>query len=152
VNLRFGLLAFLLLGACTDPTTPLVVQQFQLRDQKTVTNDDPMIRNEKLRRLHGAVSMSERREKLGQYYTLIWNDPKGTGHAPVELIFEYQQGATASLVKRMTKTFPASDSSGQAEFAVIGEDYFKNGRVLAWRATLTRGGQVIATRKSYLWQ
>jgi len=141
-----------LLGACTDPAAPLVVQQFQVRDQKTVTKDDPMVRNEKLRRLHGAVSMSERREKLGQYYTLIWNDAKGVGLGPVELVFQYQQGATASRIKRMTRTFPAGDGSGQAEFAVIGEDYFQNGRVLAWKATLTRGGQEIATRQSYLWQ
>lgn len=148
----FCLIASLLLGACTDPAAPLVVQQYQLRDEKTDANDDPLVRNEKLRRLHGAVSMSERREKLGQYYALIWNEPKGVGLGPVEVVFQYQQGATASLIKRMTQTFPASDASGRAEFAVIGEDYFKNGRVLAWKATLTRGGQVIATRQSYLWQ
>jgi hypothetical protein len=138
--------------ACTDSTAPLVVQQYQLRDERTVPGDDPMVRNHKLRRLHGSVSMAERREKLGQYYTLTWSDPKGAGHGPVEVVFQYQQGATASRIKRMRQAFPSNDATGRAEFAVIGEDYFKNGRVLAWKATLTRGGQVVATRQSYLWQ
>jgi hypothetical protein len=107
---------------------------------------------EKARRLRGAVSMAERREKLGQYYTLIWSDPTGTASGPVELVFQYQQGASASRIKRMVRSFPASEEKGTAEFAVIGSDYFKNGKVLAWKATLKRGKQVIATRQSYLWQ
>ena len=111
-----------------------------------------MVKMEKERRLLGAVSMSERRNRLGQYYTLIWSDPVGVGQGQAELIFQYQQGASASLVKRMTKEFPASESDGTAEFAVIGEDYFKSGKVLAWKATLQRGKRVIATRQSYLWQ
>lgn len=111
-----------------------------------------MVRMEKSRHLLGAVSMEERRNRLGQYYTLIWNDPDGAGRGEVELVFQYQQGATASLVKRMAKTFPSAARDGQVEFAVIGENYFKGGKVLAWKATLERGGKVIATEKSYLWQ
>ena len=111
-----------------------------------------MVRMEKERRLRGAVSMAERKERLGQYYTLLWDDPSGAGQGGVEVTFEYQQGATASLVKRLVKSFPASETNGIAEFAVIGENYFKGGKVLAWKATLQRGKRVIATRQSYLWQ
>jgi hypothetical protein len=152
VNRSYSLLAVLLLGACTGPSGPLVVKQFQLRDQAPNTTDDPLVKMEKERRLHGAVSMAERREKLGQYYTLIWEEPAGAGRGEVELIFQYQQGATASRVKRMVKSFPATETKGKAEFAVIGSDYFKNGKVLAWKATLQRADKVIATRQSYLWQ
>lgn len=148
----YSLLAVLLLGACAGPRQPLVVKQFQLRDQDTRSTDEPMVKMEKARRLHGAVSMAERRNKLGQYYTLLWNDPAGAGQGEVELIFQYQQGATASRVKRMVRSFPAADSQGTAEFAVIGDDYFKGGKVLVWKATLQRGNRVIATRQSYLWQ
>lgn len=111
-----------------------------------------MIRMEKERRLRGAVSMEERKERLGQYYTLLWHDPDGAGQGAVEVVFQYQQGATASRVKRMTKTFPASAVEGTADFAVIGENYFDGGKVLAWKATLQRGERVLATRQSYLWQ
>ena len=96
--------------------------------------------------------MEERRQRLGQYYTLIWNDAAGAGRGDVEVVFQYQQGATASRVKHMSRKFPATDAEGIAEFAVIGDDYFKNGKVLAWKATVSRGGRELASKKSYLWQ
>ncbi|MEO5917507.1 MAG: hypothetical protein ABIS50_24980 [Luteolibacter sp.] len=152
MNPCYSLLAVLLLGACAGPPEPLVVKQFQLRDQVPNTVDEPMVSMEKSRRLRGAVSMEERRNRLGQYYTLIWDDRNGVGQGEVELILQYQQGGTASLVKRMVRSFPASTPDGKAEFAIIGEDYFKNGKVLTWKATLQRGKKVIATKQSYLWQ
>lgn len=148
----FPILAAMALGACAGPPETLAVKQFVLRDQERETNEDPMVSMEKARRLHGAVSMTERRQRLGQYYTLVWHDSDGAGNGPVEVVFEYQQGATASRVKRMNKTFPASDASGIAEFAVIGDDYFTGGKVLAWRASVRRGGRELASRQSYLWR
>ena len=152
MNPCYLLLAVIFLGACASPPEPLVVKQFLLRDQTPGTTDEPMVRMEKARRLHGAVSMAERRDKLGQYYTLLWHDPAGVNQGEVEVIFQYQQGATASRVKRMVRKFPASGTEGTVEFAVIGDDYFEGGKVLAWKATLQRGNRVIATRQSYLWQ
>ncbi len=111
-----------------------------------------MIAMEKARRLHGAVSLEERRKKLGQYYTLKWNDSVNSGQGAAKLIFQYQQGATGSRVKRMVRTFPAASVSGSAEFAVIGDDYFRGGKVLAWKATLLRGEKEIASQQSYLWR
>jgi len=148
----FVLLSVLLPMACAGPQESLMVKQFQLRDVRDSTGDDPMVRNEKLRRLHGAVSMEERRQRLGQYFTVQWEDPDGVGSGQPELVFEYQQGGTASLIKRMVRRFDASQPAGVAEFSVIGDDYFNNGRVLTWRVTLRRGTRVIATRQSYLWQ
>lgn len=152
MNRCYSLLGVILLSACAGPPETLVVKQFQLRDQVTNSSDEPLVKMEKERRLHGAVSMAERRNKLGQYYALIWNDSAGAGQGEVEVIFQYQQGASASLVKRMVHGFPAVDAKGTAEFAIIGDDYFKNGKVLAWKATLLRGKRVIGTRQSYLWQ
>lgn len=148
----FPFLAAIALSACAGPQDKLVVKQFVLRDQERETYEDPMVRMEKARRLHGAVSMAERKQRLGQYYTMVWHDPDGAGKGPVEVIFEYQQGATASRVKRMTKSFPAIDASGVAEFAVIGDDYFTGGKVLAWRASVRRDGRELASRQSYLWR
>ncbi len=145
-------LAVIALGSCAGPPETLAVKQFVLRDQERETNEDPMVSMEKARRLHGAVSMTERRQRLGQYYTLVWHDPDGAGNGPVEVVFEYQQGATASRVKRMTKSFSASDTSGIADFAVIGDDYFTGGKVLAWRASVRRAGRELASRQSYLWR
>jgi len=110
-----------------------------------------MVRMEKERRLRGAVSMEERRQRLGQYYTFLWNDAKGAESGPVELVFEYRQGGSASQIKRFSKRFSASAASGIAEFSVIGDNYFDNGKVLAWRVTVLRDGKEIAVRRSYLW-
>jgi hypothetical protein len=146
------LLTAVLLAACAGPPDSLVVKQYVLRDQERSDSDEPMVRMEKSRRLHGAVSMAERRQRLGQYYTIVWQDPEGVGRGEVEVLFQYQQGASASRVKVMKKTFPADAAEGVADFAVIGDDYFDNGKVLSWRASVTRGGREIASRQSYLWR
>jgi uncharacterized protein YcfL len=152
VKLCFCLLALLSLAACSGPPRPLVVKQYLLRDQKRVTDEEGMVGMEKSRRLLGAVSMAERKERLGQYYTIIWNDAAGVGTGDVKIVFEYQQGATASKIKSMTKSFPASQKSGKVEFSVIGSNFFKNGKVLTWKSTLMRGQKEVAHRQSYLWQ
>lgn len=152
MNICYSLLAVFSLGACSGPSEPLVVKQFSLRDEKQNSKDEPMIRMEKERRLRGAVSMAERKERLGQYYTLVWSDPAGVGQGQVEVVFQYQQGATASRVKRMVKSFPSQNAAGTAEFAVIGKNYFEGGKVLAWKATVQRGDKTLASRQSYLWE
>lgn len=129
-----------------------MVKQFKMRDQERDNADEPLVRMEKERHLLGAVTMEQRRQRLGQYYTILWHDPTGVGQGNPRVVFQYQQGATASLVKRMTKDFPSSAAEGTAAFAVIGDDYFKNGKVLAWKATLLRGDRELASRRSYLWQ
>lgn len=152
MRILLSLVALLFLGACSGTPEKLVVKQFQVRNQERSDTDNPLVRMEKQRRLLGAVSMEERRQRLGQYYTVCWSDPEGVGHGDVRVVFQYQQGATASRIKRMTKDFSASSASGTADFAVVGDDYFKNGKVLTWKATVTRGGRELAAKQSYLWQ
>lgn len=144
------LLLLLVLASCAGPVPPLVVKPFKMLDTRIDLSGDPMVRGEKTRRLHGAVSVAEQRKNLGAYYTVLWHDPAAAGE--VEVVFEYQQGATASRVKRQVKRFPPTDSSGRVEFSVIGEDYARNGRVLAWRISLKRGGREIANEQSCLWR
>ena len=141
-----------MLGACASTKQPLVVKQFRMLNLRPDTIEDPIIRGEKQRRLYGAVSLKEQTSRLGVYYTILWTIPPGTPVGEVEVLFEFQQGATASLVKHLVKRFPASQSSGNVEFAIIGKDYLNNGRVLAWKTSLSRGGQLVATKKSHLWQ
>jgi uncharacterized protein YcfL len=145
-------LAVVLIAGCASSTDPLVVKQYVLRDQERSQSDEPMVRMEKSRRLHGAVSMEERGQRLGQYYTVLWSDPAGAGEGDVEVVFQYQQGGTGSRVKVMTKSFPPEAKRGVADFAVTGDEYFKNGKVLTWKASVSRGGREIAARQSYLWR
>lgn len=152
MKLGLSLIVVLFLAACAGQREALEIKQFKLRDQVANSTKEPSIRMEKLRHLHGAVSMEERKKKLGQYYTLLWSDPKAVGQGNVKLTFQYQQGATGSRIKTITHEFPASAAEGEAEFAVIGDDYFVGGRVTTWKATLRRGNREIASKQSYLWQ
>ena len=146
-----GLLVILCLTGCSTRSS-LEVDSFFMRDFSTPETDEKMIRMEKLRRLHGALTAAERNDRLGHYYTMHWSDPAGAGKGEIEIVFEYQQGSTASQVKRQWQRFASSDRSGKAEFRVTGDDYLKGGRVLAWKATLKRGGREIASHHSYLWE
>ena len=148
-----GLLLILCLTGCSTRSS-LEVDSFFMRDFSAPETDEPMVRMEKLRRLHGALTAAERNDRLGHYYTMHWSDPAGAGkgEGEIEIVFEYQQGSTASQVKRQWQRFASSDRSGKAEFRVTGNDYLKGGRVLAWKATLKRGGREIAKRHSYLWE
>lgn len=146
-----SLLLILCLSACSNRGS-LEVDSFFMRDFSTPETDEPMVRMEKLRRLHGALTAAERNDRLGHYYTMHWSDPAGAGKGEIEIIFEYQQGSTASQIKRQWQRFAASERSGKAEFRVTGNDYIKGGRVLAWKATLKRGDREIASHRSYLWE
>lgn len=137
------------LASCGGTPDALVVKQFTLRDQDVATESDPMVQNAKTRRLYGAVSVEERKQRLGQYYTVLWNADPGLGK---EIIFQYQQGKSGSRIKRMSRAIPAGTADGREEFAVIGDDYFDNGRVLTWKMTLKVGGEVVSTKQSYLWE
>ena len=140
------------LGACAARHEALEVRQFKLRDQRTDYAEDPMVRMEKQRHLRGAVSLEERRQRLGQYFTVLWKDESGSTTGPVEVLFEYRQGASGSHVKRQSRRFPAGTTSGEALFQVTGDDYFKGGRVVSWQTTLRRDQNIIASRRSYLWR
>ena len=144
---------FLCLVACSAPVQPLMIKQYTLRDQENSVADDPMVQNEKLRRLHGAVSIEERKQRLGQYYAVLWNAVAAAENAKEkEIVFRYQQGASGSRIKEMRRTLPTGSSSGKEEFSIIGDNYLKNGRVLAWKIDLTANGKTIASKQSYLWE
>jgi len=140
-----------LVASCGSPA-PLKVQNQLVRDATRESwNLDPMIRNEKMRRLHGAVTNEELNERLGHYYTIRWNN-RDLSKGPATLTFEYQQAASASEIKTIHRDLPENATSGVVEIEITGEEYMLGGRVLAWRITLRRGGETVATRQSYLWQ
>ena len=107
-------------------------------------------RAERLHRLHGAVSEDERDARRGHYYMVEWDGPRGTEELPVRIVLEYQQGRTGDRILRQEQEFPPG-RKGKAEFVINGEAYLEGGRVLAWRLLLYRGEELVATRKSYLW-
>ncbi len=150
VRLLACLLAALLFIGCATDHGPLEVKQFTLRSIDMESREDPMVRQERLRRLYGAVSQEEQRAKLGQYFTVLWSVPEGTKDA--EVLMNFQQGGSGSQIKTMRRSIEDGSTSGKMEFAVIGDDYFDKGRVLTWKIILKNSGQTLADRQSYLWE
>ena len=147
------LLAALALASCSSPVDTLTVDKFTLRDIKIEKKNSPMVRGDQQKRLYGAVTLKEHRARLGQYYEIKWNlmGKVDNPAEPVLVIFRYLQASTGAEVKLKHKKFPAHATSGKLEIKIIGDDYIKNGRVLAWRAELVYAGRVIESRQSYLW-
>lgn len=145
-----GLLAAVL-SSCSGPQA-LEVKPYHLREVSASSDDEPLLRAEQMRRLHGAVGVREQEQRRGHYFNVSWHDEAGAGSGAAQVVFEYQQAATGSTVKRQVADFAAAEESGEAEFRVIGDDYLGNGRVLAWRCRLLRGGREVARRHSYLWE
>lgn len=136
-------------GCGSDPL--LEVKPFHLRDLELVRElEQPLIRAEQQRRFFGAVSVAEREQRLGYYYTVRWRTPE-VGER-VRVVFQFRQASTGSAVREMEQAFGAGEEFGTAEFRIIGPDYLEGGRVLAWKASLFQGDEILATRRSYLWE
>lgn len=145
----FALLCLCLASCVSDPMG-LTVKQYHLRENMFDENNDLMARGEVQRLLHGAVTVEERRQKVGQYYQVIWKQPREQ-ERPVEFVFEYLQAGSGSKIKRLVQKGTVS-TQAEVFFTITGNDYQKNGRVLAWRASVKRDGEVLATKRSYMWR
>jgi hypothetical protein len=137
------------LAACSSPGA-LEVRPYHIREVSLRGDGEPLIDAEEKRRMYGAVGVREQEQRLGIYYDVLWEDD-AVGE-PARVVFEYQQASTASKVLKKVQDFSADTRKGKAEFQVIGDDYLKGGRVLAWKCTLLRGGREVASRHSYLWE
>ncbi len=149
---KYSLLSVLtvILVSCGGTPEPIKVRQFHLRDTQIANQEAQMIRGEQLYRLNNAVTHKQRIERLGSYYTISWNVPQAAAGG-MKVIFEYQQAASASKVLSMTRNLPAGQTKGVIEFNIIGNAYRVGGGVLAWRALLVRGEEIVASKQSYLW-
>ena len=77
------------------------VKQYHLRSIDTVDmKQAPMVRGEQMYRMRGAVSKEERSQRLGQYYSVRWEN-SNEAQGPLKIIMNYNQAATGS------KVFPA---------------------------------------------
>ena len=138
-----------MLASCVT-REPLAVKQFTVKEVNTIDNTDLMVRGELQKRLYGAIDQKDREDRKGQYYSVRWRaNPTG---GPVEVKFQYRQAATGSRSTQISKTVPAAGGTGLLEFAVAGEAYRKQGRVIAWQVLLSQDGVELGQKKSFLWE
>jgi hypothetical protein len=147
-----SLAAILLLGACSTgkPETAIrKVQIFHMKSDRPPATADPMIVSETRKRMWGAISPSERRARIGNYYAAHWRAAQPGQPATVRL--EFRQANTGSKTHVQEVALPAAGARNVTNFNIIGEAYQTGGRVVAWRLTVAQGDQLIGEESSFLW-
>ncbi len=117
--------------------------------QKTATLQDAPIVFERQYRLYGAVTGLDQRQRFGDYFDFFWRAKRPSD---VTVRLEYRQDKLHEHVQAQEITYRNVRSTHKTEFKVIGDDYFDDGRVIAWRCLLIANGRIVAENRSFLWE
>lgn len=117
--------------------------------QKTATLQDAPITFERQYRLFGAVTGLDQRQRFGNYFDFFWRAKRPSD---VTVRLEYRQEKLHEHVQAQEITYRNVRGTHRTEFKVIGDDYFDDGRVIAWRCMLIANGQIVAENRSYMWE
>jgi hypothetical protein len=110
---------------------------------------DASVTFERAYRLYGAITALDQHERYGNYYDFFWIARR---EADVAVRLEYRQEKLHAFVQAREVRYPHAHGRYQTELAIIGDDFFDDGRVIAWRASLIVDGRIVATTRSYLWE
>ncbi len=126
-----------------------VTQYFLDPTAKPLTGQvDASVTFERGFRMFGAITALDQHERFGNYYAFFWRAGR---QADVRLRFEYRQERLHALVQAREVRYPQARGHYQTDFAIIGDDYFDDGRVVSWRASLIVDGRIVEVTRSYLW-
>jgi hypothetical protein len=117
--------------------------------QKTATLQDAPITFERQYRLFGAVTGLDQRQRFGNYFDFFWRAKRPSD---VTVRLEYRQEKLHEHVQAQEISYRNVRGTRKTEFKVIGDDYFDDGRVIAWRCLLIANGQIVAENRSYMWE
>jgi hypothetical protein len=128
-------------GAPLDPSTKASFRS------KTV-NQEASLNFERSYRLHGAVTALDQRQRFGQYFDFFWQAKRPSD---LTVRFEYKQEKLRAFVQAKEQVYQNVHGTNRSEFQVIGDEYFDDGPVLAWRCLLIERGRIVAEKRSFLW-
>jgi hypothetical protein len=104
---------------------------------------------ERTYRMYGALTAADQRQRFGNYFDFFWRAKRP---ANVTVRLEYRQEKLRSFVQAREVAYSNAKGNHKTEFAVIGDDYFNDGRVISWRCLLIENGRIVAENRSYLWE
>lgn len=104
---------------------------------------------ERTYRLYGAISGADRNQRYGNYMDFFWRVKRP---ANVTVRLEYRQEKLRAFVQAREISYANAKGNFKTEFNIIGDDYFQDGRVIAWRCLLIENGHIVAENRSYLWE
>jgi hypothetical protein len=99
-------------------------------------------------RLHGAVTTADQRQRHGEYYDFFW---RARRPSDVTVRFEYKQEKLRAFTQAKEVAYRDVRGTNRSEFRVVGDEFFDDGRVLAWRCLLIEHGRIVAEKRSFLW-
>ena len=117
--------------------------------QKTLTLQDVPMTFERQYRLFGAVTALDQRQRFGDYFDFFWRAKRP---ADITVRLEYRQEKLHEHVQAQEISYRNVHGTRKTEFKVIGDDYFDDGRVIAWRCLLVENGRIVAENRSYMWE
>jgi hypothetical protein len=117
--------------------------------QKTATLEDAPITFERQYRMFGAVTALDQRQRFGNYFDFFWRAKRPSD---VTVRLEYRQEKLHEHVQAQEISYRNVRGTQKTEFKVIGDDYFDDGRVIAWRCLLIENGRIVAETRSFMWQ
>ena len=117
--------------------------------QKTATLQDAPITFERQYRLFGAVTGLDQRQRFGNYFDFFWRAKRPSD---VTVRLEYRQEKLHEHVQGQEIMYRNVRGTHKTEFKVIGDDYFDDGRVIAWRCLLIANGRIVAENRSFMWE
>ncbi len=117
--------------------------------QKTATLQDAPITFERQYRLFGAVTALDQRQRFGNYFDFFWRAKRPSD---VTVRLEYRQEKLHEHVQAQEISYRNVRGTHKTEFKVIGDDYFDDGRVIAWRCLLIENGRIVAENRSFMWE
>jgi hypothetical protein len=158
LSLRLLLMAFLVptfLNSCSSASKGSggqvsKVKTYHLIPTERLRTFDRSLAFERQYLLRGAVTASDQRERAGQYYSFLWKADDRT--QPVTVKFQYRQANTGLETFVAQEEVTTVKRSNWTKFQIIGPPYYEKGRVTSWKLTLERGGEVLASQQSYLWE
>lgn len=104
---------------------------------------------ERTYRMYGAITGADQRQRYGNYFDFFWRAKRP---ANVTVRLEYRQEKLRSFVQAREISYPNAHGNQKTEFAIIGDDYLNDGRVISWRCLLIEKGHIVAENRSYLWE
>ena len=104
---------------------------------------------ERTYRLYGAISNADKNQRYGNYLDFFWRVKRP---ANVTVRLEYRQEKLRSFVQAREISYANAKGNYKTGFTIIGDDYFQDGRVTAWRCLLIEDGKIVAENRSFLWE
>ena len=117
--------------------------------QKTATLQDVPITFERQYRMFGAVTSLDQHQRFGNYFDFFWRAKRPSD---ITVRLEYRQEQLHEHVQAQEISYQNVHGTHKTEFKVIGDDYWDDGEVIAWRCLLIANGRIVAENRSFMWQ